>query len=459
MRHIIVNMVTVKIEDLSNEGAGIGRLPSGKCCFVEGALPGETVEAAIVKDSPKFAECILENVITPSDQRVRPYGAPKIPGAALAHLSYGGQIAYKHKKVRDCLIRLGKIGAEDVDRVLSPVIPSAETTLYRNHMQYKIEGSIIGQTGSDGVSIIPYEEDFLEYPVFGKIVKAVEACLDRCPTKLLTGLVLRGSLRTGEVLAEFITCDTRSHETVIRQMQDLIKSAGIIEAIRDAAEGYELRGVLFRISPDRISGRTRSGKRFVLEGESFYEEEFCSQRFIVEAGSFFQVNIPQAEAIVNIIREYVSGSKTLVDLYCGAGTLGLSVMDEGTRLLGIETSQEAVNSAVRNAKSAYQEDQDRIKFIKKDAAKTDLAGMIRSGQIPAPDAVIVDPPRKGLGEPVIAQIKMLGAPKLVYVSCDPATLARDLKMLRSDYTIDKVQPVDMFPMTYHIENVVLMSKR
>ena len=452
-------MERIDITSLSNEGLGIGILESGKKCFVEGALPGESVTVSISKEASKYSFAKAEEYHSISPDRVLPALSDPVPGAAMAHLSYEGQLRYKSGKVRDCLIRLGRIEEEKADGILQAIVPSEKTTGYRNHMQYRIDGNLIGQTGADGTTVIPFEKEYLEYPVFGKVIEAVKDFLDRSPTRLLTGLVLRGSERTKEITAEFITGDTRSHELVVREVNELISSTGLIDRMREAIGDYKLAGVMFRISPDKVSRRTRSGKRFIIDGNSSYEEIFCGRKFTVEAGSFFQVNIPQAEAICGKIKGFLNDCQVICDLYCGAGTLGLSVLHEGGELLGIESSREAVASAVRNAESAFPGAKDRITFVCKDCGKTDLKSFIDSGKIPSPDAVIVDPPRKGLDDQVIMQLIRLNVKKLVYVSCDPATLARDLKELSGTYSIESVTPVDMFPMTQHIENLVILTRK
>lgn len=450
-------MERVDITSLSNEGLGIGILESGKKCFVEGALPGETCLVTVTREAARYSFAKAEEFISVSSDRVIPALSEPVPGASLAHLSYDGQTRYKYNKVRDCLIRLGRIEEAEADRIMKPILASEKTSGYRNHMQYRIDGNVIGQTASDGVTVIPFEKEYLEYPVFGKVIEAIKEFLDRSPTRLLTGLVLRGSERTKEITAEFITGDTRSHELVVREMNGLIRSSGLIDGIKEAIGDYKLKGVMFRISPDKVSRRTRSGKRFAIDGDMSYEEVFCGKTFTIEAGSFFQVNIPQAEAICGLIKEYLKDSEVICDLYCGTGTLGLSVLHEEGTLLGIESSGEAIASAMRNAESAFPGAKNRISFICKDCAKTDLRSFIDGGKIQSPDAVIVDPPRKGLDDSVIMQLIRLNVPKLVYVSCDPATLARDLKELSGTYRIESVTPVDMFPMTQHVETVVLLG--
>ena len=449
----------IDITSLSNEGYGIGILKSGKKCFVEGALPGESVAVTVTKEASRYSFGKAYEFYETSPDRVIPALTEAIPGAALAHLSYSGQLDYKYNKVRDCLIRLAGTGEDEADKILSGIEGSDKTGCYRNHMQYKIEGNIIGQTASDGITIIPFEKEYLEYPVFASVVKETGKVLERYPTRLLTGLVLRASERTKEIMTEFITSDTRSHELVVREMQAFMKSTGLIDNIRKASADYKLEGVMFRISPDKISRRTRSGKRFILEGKNSYEEIFSGKRFTVEAGSFFQVNIPQAEKITKMISEYLEGTDVIWDLYCGTGTLGLSVLPEGGSLIGIESSPEAVNSAQRNAECNYSGQKDRISFILKDCGKTDLSSLIKTGKTKMPGAVIVDPPRKGLDDSLLTQLIHLGSEKLVYVSCDPATMARDLKKLKEAYETVKVTPVDMFPMTQHVECVTLMTRK
>ena len=171
------------------------------------------------------------------------------------------------------------------------------------------------------------------------------------------------------------------------------------------------------------------------------------------------MNTEQAEKLADKASEACSGAKVIYDLYCGCGTLGLAVKRKGQKLLGIEVVPEAIASAKINRSLSLDEaEANECEFICKDVLETDFAQLIKSGKIPPPDCIIVDPPRKGLDIGVVKKIEELGAPKICYISCDPATLARDLKMLTGKYEIQEVTPADLFPNASHVETVVLLSK-
>ncbi|MBO4243392.1 MAG: class I SAM-dependent RNA methyltransferase, partial [Clostridiales bacterium] len=194
-----------------------------------------------------------------------------------------------------------------------------------------------------------------------------------------------------------------------------------------------------------------SGKRVILTGTDNYREKLCGREFLVKAGAFFQVNTDQAEKLYNEAAKGTENANTIWDLYCGTGSVGLSIVREGQELTGIEISGEAVESAKINAKLS---NIDNAKFILRDLTKTDIS---KEG-LPSPDAVVIDPPRKGSDVRTIGSIIKSRPENIVYISCDPATLARDLKQFREAYRITGVTPVDMFPQTSHCEVVVSMTK-
>ena len=287
-------------------------------------------------------------------------------------------------------------------------------------------------------------------------------CVDRAPTRLFDGLIVRGSLRTKQILVEFVSTLDGPHEVIIRDAERYFETTHLFDNICNTCEenGYVLNGFLFRISPTKSSKRTRTGVRTIYSGVDYYDEIFCGRRFRVKAGSFFQVNTEQAERLANKASEACSDAKVIYDLYCGCGTLGLAVKQKGQKLLGIEVVPEAIQSAKINRSLALNEQEaGECEFICKDVLKADFTQLIKSGKILPPDCIIVDPPRKGLDIGVVKKVVELGAPKICYISCDPATLARDLKMISREYKIEEVTPVDLFPNASHVETVVLMTKK
>ena len=454
----------VGIRALGTDGQGIGTLPSGKTCFVPGVFPGETCLCRNLSESSKYVTCEALSVIKESPSRVRAFEPVQglAGGLPLASLSYEAQLDYKYSKVRHCLIKIGRLTEEETDSVMKPIVPCGNPRRYRNHMQYAVRDNRVGLLVAGSDRLGAYDAELIEYEIFSRLKAAAEECFERAPTAMFTGLVMRGSGRTREVLLEFVSGLDSPHEIVIRDCGSYLDASGMISRFESVCEeaGFKLNGILLRISPDKVSKRTRSGKRAVIKGADFYDEIFCGRRLRVKAGSFFQVNTEQAERLAMLVSESISDAGVFYDLYCGAGTLGIAIKREGQKVFGVESVSEAVESAKINRSLAFPDGgADELSFLCRDVLKTDFAGMIRAGKIEAPDAVIIDPPRKGLDPGVILKIEELAPARIGYVSCDPATLARDLKMLRRNYEIKSVTPVDVFAHTAHVETVVILKER
>lgn len=444
--------MTLEIKAWGSEGRGIGHTAEGKVVFVPGAIPGETVEAEIVKETSKIAEARLIEVIKASDLRRDIPEGLDLPGLNLAHVSYEGQTAYKALRVKECLERIGGFAPEETEKVLKPIVPSSKISAYRNHVQYRLASGRISMSGTGSDTALPIERDGICYDVLWKAAKLFEECFERYPNNFTDGLVLRASERTKELLIEITSPGKGSNELTIRDVKRFLETTAFSEKITAEIPDYKLRGILLRISGDKVQKRTRTGKRICLEGEDFYEEILLGKRFRIRAGAFFQVNIGQAENLYLLVKEGIKGFDPIYDIYCGAGSIGLSVKEEGQTLYGIESVPEAVASARINAAI---NGCNNVTFLMKQAEKTDFA---KEG-FPLPEAVIVDPPRKGMDIGFIRKLADLAPKRIIYVSCDPATMARDLKLLKDSYKVLSVTPVDMFPQTSHVETVCLLSKK
>ncbi|MCR4687984.1 MAG: 23S rRNA (uracil(1939)-C(5))-methyltransferase RlmD [Saccharofermentans sp.] len=450
----------IRIRSLGNEGQGIGTLESGKTVFAKGALPGEECRVRITRETSKFAEADVIEITKGSEYRVSPFiPQDKVSGGLpLAALEYSKQLEYKQNKVRDCLTRIA--GIENADKLMRPIEGAKDNRRYRNHMQYAIKDGKVGLLISGSHELGIFDEELIEYEIASLIRHRIEKAFERAPTRLLTGLVLRASQRTKEVLVEFVSSNPGPHETLIRDITDYLTASKITEGIKEVCgnEGFTLKGILLRISPDKTSIRTRGGKRVAIEGEDFLDEIFCGRRLRIKAGSFFQVNTEQAEILARLASMQMEDAKVIYDLYCGCGTLGMGVKREGQKIVGIEAVPEAIESAKINRKLAFPSEEQDLTYICRDVLKTDFRDLIKKGKIDACDALITDPPRKGMDQGVIRKILELAPPKLVYVSCEAATLARDLKLLTKDYDIQSVTPVDLFPNAAGVETVVLLSR-
>lgn len=452
------------ITGLDGTGRGIGREPSGKTFFCEGVFPGEKCLVRGISSSSRFSECVAVSVIEPSPFRIRPFEPGKLlcGGLPLAGLAYTAQLEFKASRVRECLERIGRFDKDTLDKVMRPAVPCDPPSRYRNHMQYAISGGRAGLLASGSHDLAEYDGSLIEYEIFSLLREALEKCFERAPTNLFEGLVLRASERTKELLAEFVSGMSAPHEIVIRDCTSYIEAASVRSSFEEACrdKGYKLNGLLLRISPDKASRRTRGGTRVVLSGTDCYDEIFCGRRMRIKAGSFFQVNTVQAEKLAELASEGCSSASVIYDLYCGCGTLGIGIKKPGQKIFGIETVPEAVESAKINRSLAFPDGgADECSYICKDVLKADLTSLIKSGKLAQPDAVIVDPPRKGMDPGVINRIMEIGPDNVVYVSCDPATLARDLRIFAGRYEIGKVTPVDLFPHAAHVETVVLLSRK
>ena len=446
-------METVEIRALGSEGQGIAELSSGKTVFVEGLLPGERAEISILQERLKIAFGQCTRRLNDSPDRREPvcelYG--ECGGCSLMHMSPELCRAFKKDKDRDALIRIGRFDPDLIDRVSEDLEVPEDAFHYRNHMQYAVSGMDIGLKARGSCEIKALDECLLEYEEFTKIRRLFENVFKDHPTSLFTGLILRGSKRTREFLVELVSEGQRSHELLIRDSREYLAMNRLPEKLGECLGEAKLMGILLQICPDRSSRRQRSGKRVILEGCDYFHELLLGKTFRIKAGAFFQVNTKQAEKLYSKVKEYVSDSKVVYDLFCGTGSIGISCVSPDRSLYGIEISEEAVRSAKINAELNHMKN---ARFTAKPAERFDFA----SQGLASPDTIIVDPPRKGMDIALIEKIRKLAAPKIVYVSCDPATLARDLKYLSTDYEIKKISTFDMFFWTEHVETVVLLSK-
>ena len=446
-------METVEIRALGSEGQGIAELSSGKTVFVEGVLPGERAEISILQERSKiaFGQCTKRLNDSP-DRRKAPcacYG--DCGGCSLMHMSPELQHGFKKDKVRNALIRIGKFDSEFIDRVSEDLKGPEDVFRYRNHMQYAISGMEIGLKARGSSRVTAADACLLEYGEFTKIRKVFEKVFRDHPTSLFSGLILRGSQRTREFMVELVSEGQRSHELLIRDSKEYLALNRLNERLKDCIKDDKLTGILLQICPDRSSRRQRSGKRVILEGCDYFHEILLGKIFRIKAGAFFQVNTKQAENLYSKVKEYVSDSRAVYDLFCGTGSIGISCVSPDCSLCGIEISEEAIRSAKINAELNHMKN---ARFTAKPAERFDFV----SQGAERPDAIIVDPPRKGMDIALIEKIKKLSAPKIVYVSCDPATLARDLKYLSTDYEIKKISTFDLFYWTEHVESCVLLER-
>ena len=441
----------LEIDALAYGGAGVARL-DGYVLFVQGAVPGDRVRARVTKRKRAYAEARVLELLDPSPDRIEPR-APH-PGAPWQVLPYERQLAEKESQVREALARIGGFDHANVE----PIVPAVEPWRYRNKLEYSF-GESEEENGGGLVlgfhkpgrwnEIDDVTEDILASERVDAVREAVKAwCREeglsaydrREGTGFLRNLVVREGRHTGQIQARVVTSD------------------GDFRAL-DLAESLEATGVLWTRTSG-VAETTREGETDLLNGSATIQEELtCAGeklRFRISPDAFFQTNTEMAERLYGSAVELaeLSGRERVYDLFSGIGTIALALAPAAGEVWGIEIVERAVADALENA---------RLNGI--DNARF-YAGDVRTAMRPlvdeagAPDVLVVDPPRAGLSQKVVRRMIETGARRIVYVSCNPTTLAPNARQLAdAGYTLDRVRPVDMFPQTPHIECVAQLSLR
>lgn len=446
------DLVTVKIEDMSHNGEGIGKA-EGYTLFVKDAVIGDTVEAKIMKAKKNYGYARLMQVLEPSPYRVE----PKCPcaracgGCQLQFLSYEKQLEFKKKKVQGNLERIGGFHNLVIDKVIGMETPFR----YRNKAQYPVgknkDGEIItGFYAGRTHSIISNLDCYLGAEVNQEILKQVLAYMEENHVEpyeeesgrgLVRHILIRNGFRTGEIMV-----------CLIINGKSLPKVEKLIERLK-AVKG--MTSISINVNTKR--NNVILGEEIqVLWGQAYISDYIGNIKFEISPLSFYQVNPVQTEKLYATALDYaeLTGKETVWDLYCGIGTISLFLAQKAKQVYGVEIVPPAIEDAKRNARINQIENAEF--YVGK--AEEVLPEKYEKEGIRA-DVIVVDPPRKGC-EPVVLETMLQMRPeRIVYVSCDSATLARDLKILcQEDYQVEKVAVCDMFGNTVHVETVVLMSK-
>jgi len=429
------------VDGLAHGGAGVGRADEGFVVFVRGAIPGDRVRARVRKAKRSFAEADLVEVLEPGPDRIEPRA--EHPGAPWQVLPYERQLEEKQHQVADALIRLG--GFEDPP--VEPITPAVEEWRYRNKVEYSFGPNLeLGFHRAGRWDVIDdVTEDVLASERVDDLRRAAAAWVreeglsayDRGDhTGLLRNLVVREGRRTGELQARLVTSpgDFRSLELAAALPADSVlwtRAAGVAETTRD-------------------------GVTEVLKGRRELEEELSGLRFSISPDAFFQTNTEMAERLYASAAELagLTGRERVVDLFCGIGTIALVLALEAREVWGVEMVETAVADAIENAK---RNGIDNASFFAGDVRTAMRPLLEESGK---PDVVVIDPPRAGLSQKIVRRVLEAEAKRIVYVSCNPTTLAPNARQMVDDggYRLRTVRPVDMFPQTPHIECVALLER-
>lgn len=437
--------LSLPIQGYGSDGQGVARLPDGMTCFVSGALKEEVCLIQLDKVGRTCAWGHVLEVQTPSPSRLEPdcpYFA-SCGGCSLRHMTYEEELEFKRRKVQDCLSRIG-----GCDVPISVIYGSKNTGRYRNKVQFPISGTSIGFYAARTHAVTDVEDCLLQPEVCAGLRRAlrdymtlyqVPAYDERTGTGLLRHLYVRTN-QAGESL-----CCVLCNGKALPHEQELA------EALRKAEPN--LKGVVLGVNEKKNNVILGDSYR-TLWGQDYLMDTLRGLTFRLSVPSFYQVNAPQAEVLYGLALDFaaLTGEETAVDLYCGAGTITLCLAQKAKRVIGAEIVPEAIEDAWENA---ARNGIKNAEFFCGDASA--IAARLAAEGI-RPDVVTVDPPRKGLAEEVITSIAQMSPARVVYVSCDPATLARDIKRFSvQGYLVQKAAAVDLFPRTPHVETVALLS--
>lgn len=448
-------IIPLHIERLSNDGNGVAHAPDGETVFIPGTAPGDEARVRIVKDCGRYAFGILEDLLSASPDRIPvdcPVAGP-CGGCSLRHLSYQAELRAKQESVVDAFRRIGGLDVPVLD-----ILPSPETDRYRNKVQFPVgrdkNGSpCIGFYAGRTHRIVPCPDCKLQPPLLNQIGQTLCRLFaeyhippyDETTGKgLIRHIFLRRGVHTGQIMV-CLVC-TRPQ----------LPHANELTA-RLCAQFAEITTILLNVNPKNtnvILGETNR----ILYGPGAIEDTLCGVPVRLGPMSFYQVNTLAAEQLYGVAAQYaaLSPNDLLLDLYCGMGTIGLSMADRCRELIGVEIVPEAIESAKANAARMGAHISARSRFFCADAGQA-AARLAAEGL--RPDVVILDPPRKGCDEATLSSVVLMDPRRVVYVSCNPATAARDAAwMEKKGYHVIKVQPVDLFPRTKHVECVMAMSK-
>lgn len=454
------SVIECEIESLAFGGRGVARV-DGMAVFVAGGLPGDTVSARIVKAKKRFAEAVVESIVTPSPHRVTPVCAHfgTCGGCAIQDLDYPEQLAQKSAQVENSLRRIGGVG----ELVMDTPIASPNIWRYRNKMEFSFEQR--DATLHLGLRGLPPEGSKL-----GPVID-----LDECHLCATDDIEIMHAVRDFCRESNVVSYNPKSNTGFWRHLIIRRTSVGEtqVHLITTADErkynlARELGEMLTERFPELASyvHSTRATRSTVAYGEfvefrlgnKFVEERLpkgeTSVRYHLSPNTFFQTNTAGATELFATIAEFAefTGNETLLDLYCGAGAIGIYLADEVAQVIGYEVNEEAISKAWASAKL------NRLENCEFFTVSLD-SGIEGADKLPTPDLIVVDPPRSGMQEKTAYSILRLAPPKIIAVSCDPATLARDVKRLSSKYDLKRARAVDMFPHTHHIETVALLVRR
>ncbi|MBD8918402.1 MAG: 23S rRNA (uracil(1939)-C(5))-methyltransferase RlmD [Lachnospiraceae bacterium] len=493
------DMVTVTIEDVGMEGEGIGKI-DGFPLFIKDAVVGDTVEAKIIKSKKNYAYARVEKVVTPSPFRVEPPCKchRQCGGCQIQALSYDRQLAFKQDKVRNNLLRIGGFSEAEVDRVMEPVVGMENPLRYRNKAQYpfgtdKQGNPITGFYAGRTHSIIPNTECYLGREENREILQTIldymkEYHVNAYDEETGKGLIRHALIRTGFYTGEIMVClvinyqgkkeaassasEGKNTKTgrgklatgeahYLPEQDKLLEKLALINGMTSVSVSIntERTNVIMGKEIHTIWGSDTIRDKIRVRDTGKEDMPYTGEEltFSISPLSFYQVNPMQTEKLYSLALEYagLTGRESVWDLYCGIGTISLFMALRAKEVYGVEIIPQAIDDARQNAVRNHIANADF--FVGK---AEEVLPAVYEKEESHPDVIVVDPPRKGCDEKCLDTMLKMAPSRIVYVSCDSATLARDLKLLcAGGYRLERVRPVDQFAHTVHVETVVLLSQR
>ncbi|MDO4625287.1 MAG: 23S rRNA (uracil(1939)-C(5))-methyltransferase RlmD [Enterococcus hirae] len=443
---------TLDIIDLSYEGMGVAKI-DGYPLFIENALLGERVEVLVVKVGNKFGYGKVEKWLTesPDRQPLKDNRLLRTGIAPLAHLNYEQQLLFKQKQVENVMSKIAKMPEIDI----LPTIPMENPVGYRNKAQIpvrRMDGRLAtGFYKKNSHELVEIEDYYIQDPAIDEAIKRVRDILQR--------FQVRGyneAKNEGQIRHIIIRRGHYSHEmmvVLVTRKEKFFKGKEIASIIHE--ELPEVVSVIQNINEEKTNV-ILGDKEKVLYGRSYIEDQLLGKTYRISSKSFYQVNTEQTEKLYQTAIEFAALQKedTVIDAYSGIGTIGLSLADKVKDVYGMELVPEAIEDAQFNALT------NKIENAHYEVGKAETVMKKWQDKGVKPSVIVVDPPRKGLDARFIASAIDMAPAKLVYISCNPATFARDAKLFaESGYEVKKVQPVDLFPQTHHVELVALLAPK
>jgi len=441
---------TFKIEDLAHGGDGVARDENGMAVFISLTLPGDLVKAKIVKIKKDYAFAKLVDILEPGPGRIK---APcpvynKCGGCQLQHIEYQKELEFKKNNIKQLINRI----AEIQDFKLNSVLAADDNFRYRNKAQFPLkineDGEITAGFYKRGShDIVPHHDCMIQHPLINRILRITLEELNKFQISVYDENILQGLLR--HLVIRVGTCTNQALLVMVTNGDNFIDKNLIARTLMRKIP--ELKGVVQNINTANtnvIFGH----KDILLAGENKITEYIGKTAYHISARSFFQVNTIQAQKLYDTAARYLGeiNNSKVVDAFSGTGSIALYLADKAEKIYAIESLEAAVEDAKKNAKL------NNISSIdfRQGLVEEVMPDLLNEEDI---DSIIFDPPRKGLDENTIKLLLENEIKKIIYISCNPATQARDLKRLKEKYDLKEVQPVDLFPQTYHIESAALLE--